>query len=209
MKKAIFIFVFGFIGCIKSEARKLEGTIVMDNETIKVVFNIPFAFLKAVPNYEMLQRKVKYFDDKGNKMTLRPGQAKEIRFSYKGKEIRMLSRYDEDGLTYNVPRDRNIFLKLEIDGKLKLFKYYYTENSPNVHDASTGPATNADSYRIERYILQNENGKLKRIKGLTFKRDMTEYFRDCPGLVHKIENKEFRKRDLELMVSFYNSNCGN
>jgi hypothetical protein len=56
-------------------------------------------------------------------------------------------------------------------------------------------------------ILQKGNGELKRPKGLTFKKDMINYFSDCPKLVEKIESKDFRKDDLESIVRFYNSNC--
>jgi len=37
--------------------------------------------------------------------------------------------------------------------------------------------------------------------------DLIEYFSDCPALVEKIENKDFHKKDLEFIVTFYNSNC--
>lgn len=76
-----------------------------------------------------------------------------------------------------------------------------------MYNASTGAMTGGYSYSVERYILQKDNGELKRLKGLTFKKDMVEYFCNCPALAEKIENKDFRKSDLEFIVRFYNSNC--
>ncbi len=51
------------------------------------------------------------------------------------------------------------------------------------------------------------DGELKRPKALAFKKDMVEYFSSCPALAEKIENKSFRKNDLEAIVTNYNSAC--
>ena len=41
-----------------------------------------------------------------------------------------------------------------------------------------------------------------------FKEKIINYFADCPELIKKIENKDFRMRDgLEQVVEFYNKNC--
>ena len=119
----------------------------------------------------------------------------------------MLSRYNSLGLGNIFSMSTNIFLKLETDGKLKLFNYYYTQSSPGMYNASTGAMTGGYSYSVERYILQKGDGELKRPKSLTFKKDMVEYFSYCPALVEKIESKYFRKNDLEFIVNYYNSNC--
>ena len=141
-----------------------------------MTFNIPFNFLSREPNYEKLQYKVKYFDPAGKKVVLKADNAKEIQFQFAGENVRMLSRYNSIGIGNIFSMSTHIFLKLEMDGKLK---------------------------------LQKENGELKRPKGMSFRKDMTEYFSDCPALVEKIEDKDFRKSDLEMMVNFYNSNCSN
>lgn len=77
-----------------------------------------------------------------------------------------------------------------------------------MYDASTGDMTGGNSINLERFVLQKGEGDLKRPKGLTFKKDMADYFSDCPALIEKIESKDFRKNDLEFVVRFYNSNCG-
>ena len=63
------------------------------------------------------------------------------------------------------------------------------------------------TFDVENYILQKEDGELKRIKSLTFKKDMIEYFSDCPKLIEKIDNKEFSKQDIKAISAFYNSDC--
>ncbi len=41
-----------------------------------------------------------------------------------------------------------------------------------------------------------------------FKNTASEYFKDCPELVKKIEDKTFKKDDIEEVVRFYNTHCG-
>lgn len=40
-----------------------------------------------------------------------------------------------------------------------------------------------------------------------FKKATTEFFKDCPSLVKKIEDKYFKKKDLVAMIKYYNSSC--
>lgn len=37
---------------------------------------------------------------------------------------------------------------------------------------------------------------------------MTAFFSDCPELVKKIEEKEFKQEELLKIVLFYNTQCG-
>ncbi len=219
MRKICILIVMGLVLTIKLEAKKIEGKIVLENDTIDVVFNIPVNFFTQEPNYEKLQNKVKYFDATGKKTSLRPDDAKEIQFKFEFENIRMVSRYNSLGLGNMFTTNSNIFLRIIIDGNLKLFMYYYTQRTPGMvsNAGSFGPSggftgtssfmTGGAAYSVERCILQKGNGELKRPKGLTFKNDMVEYFSDCPSLVKKIESKDFRKDDLNFIVEFYNKNC--
>ena len=208
MIRIILSIVIGLILTFKLEAKKIEGKILFENDTIDVTFNIPIKMFKQEPNYEKLQYKVKYFDSTGKKLTLRPDNAKEIQFKNENENVRMLSRYNSLRSGKFLLMSSNIFLKLLTDGELKLFNFYYTQSSPDMYDASTGDMTGGNSINLERFVLQKGEGDLKRPKGLTFKKDMADYFSDCPALIEKIESKDFRKNDLEFVVRFYNSNCG-
>jgi hypothetical protein len=42
---------------------------------------------------------------------------------------------------------------------------------------------------------------------MSFRKDMAEYFRECPELTRMIEEREFRKGELESIVTFYNTRC--
>lgn len=119
----------------------------------------------------------------------------------------MISRSNSIGLGNIFTQSSDIFLRIEIDGYLKLFYYHYTKSSPDMYNSSTGMTRGGYSYGAEKFILQKDDDELKRPKTMTFRKDMIEYFNDCPELVNKIESKEFSKRDLEEIVLFNNINC--
>jgi predicted Zn-ribbon and HTH transcriptional regulator len=207
MKYLTALVIITLIITTNLEAKKIEGIIYSENDTTNVIFSIPFRFLKKEPNYEKLQYKAKYWDSNGEKITLRPHHAKEIQFKHNHETIRMLSRHNSLGLLHPFSKSSNIFLKLKIDGTQKLFHYYYTQHAAGTNYNSSGMPSGGYSYSVERYVLQKGDEQIKRPSGLTFKKDMKEYFKDCKALVEKIDNKEFRRDDLDSMVEFYNSNC--
>lgn len=206
MKKIGLVLAFGVLLTFVGHAKKIDGKILFESDTIDVVFNVPIKFFSGEPDFQRLQFRVKYYDSEGLKHILKPDDAKEIQFSYKSESIRMISHYN----SINAPvytTSRNIFLKLQIDDKLKLYNYYYTQSSAGYYNAGTGVSSGGTYYTVEKYVLQKGNGALKRPKNLGFKNDMIAYFSDCPSLVEKIESKEFRKGDLEAIVAYYNLNC--
>jgi hypothetical protein len=207
MRRISLLIAMGWLLVFHAEAKKIQGKIVFANETKEVTFNIPVKFLTQEPNFEKLQYKVRYYDASGKKVTLRPTNAQEIQFTYKFKNIRMLSINNTLGLGSIFTNNTKIFLHLEMDGHLKLFRFYYTQNNGGMYNSATGGMTGGYSYTVENYILQKGNGELKRPRNLTFKKDMGEYFRECPKLVEMIESKDFKKGDLESIVRYYNSYC--
>lgn len=211
MKKLVILITITFFTLSGTYAEKIAGYFINKNgDTIHVLLKIPikFKFFTYEPNYEKLQWKVKYFDANNQKHILTPNQAKELCFKYYDKNIRMLSRYNNLRLRGSIFSDNTyLFLRLEIDGKLKLFNYYSTQSSPPMYNPSTGAMTGAGSYTIGRYILQKDNEKLFRPRGIYFRKDMSEFLSDCPDLVQKIEIKTYRNWDLEQIVKEYNEKC--
>jgi hypothetical protein len=207
MRKIVLLITIGVIFTFKLEAKKIEGKIFFEHDTMDVIFNIPVDLITEEPNFESLQQRVKYYDSEGKKHILRPDDAKEYRFKSYHREIRMISRKNtlESGRLFST--GNNIFLRLQVDGYLKLFNYYFTRTTAGTFNGPTGAMNSGTSYSSERYVLQKGDDVLKRTKGLNFKKDMQEYFSDCPKLAEKIENKEFRQYDLRSIVRFYNSQC--
>lgn len=200
----ILMLLFTFLN---SEARKVEGRIILNNnDTMYVTFNIPVNFLSGTVNFERLQYRVKYYGNDGKTIFLRPDDALEIQFRYPDEEVRMLSRKNTLGDKLFLV-SRNIFLKLEKDGDLKLFSYYFTRSSPGSYNASTGTMSPGYYYGVERYIFQIGTGELKRPRTLFFRKDMLEYLKGCPSLCEKIEKKDFGSNDVESIVDYYNKYC--
>lgn len=207
MKKVPVVLLLIFI-FVQADAKKIQGKIILNNdEAINVTFIIPVGFLRSGPNYEKLQTKVRYIDASNKKVMLGPDDAKEISFDFNGQKIRMQAVHDDLQLQSIFSTQNRIFLKLEIDGALKLFTSYFTKRSPGMYSASTGAMSGGMTYNGERYVLQKNNGSLFQPRGISFRKDMREYLSDCPELVRKIQNKDFRKGDMELIVIDYNKSC--
>ncbi|MEO8472593.1 MAG: hypothetical protein ABI477_10370 [Chryseolinea sp.] len=200
----ICVFVIGFSS--HAEAKKVEGKIIRRTGTETVIFNVPFKLLSSRPDIERMQYRIRYYDKFGKKMILKPGEAEEIQFAYKNEVVRMISISNDLGLQGTFSRSTFVFLRLEIDGPLRLFKYYQT-SSNNTGYYGAGISTGGGTYTTENLYLQKEGQKLKRPRTLNFRKDMADYLSDCPALVDRIRDKDFKRKDLEFIVMFYNKQC--
>ncbi len=201
---ALFIFVSNAL-----LAKRVKGFfITQNNDTANVNFNIPIDLLTGEPNMEILQWKIKYFDANNKKQTLKPSQAKEVFFTIDSKEVRMVSKLNNLGFIGSLFGDNSfIFLKIIVDGKMKLYNYYFSQGLPGRYDATKGITTVCTSYSAELFILQKDTAGLFKISWLSFKKDMIDYLSDCPELAKKVEGKTYRRNDMELIVNEYNREC--
>ena len=185
---------------------KTPGTIISNGESQNVTFDIKVPLLAGEPNFERLQYKVRYYDENGQKRTLRPDDADEIRFKLGGIQVRMISCANTFGAGSIFSTASRIFLRLELDGALKLYRYYFKQNNSG-YSAGAGAYVPGPTFTHDNLILQKGNGPLKHPRGLGWKKDMLEYFSDCPALREQIESKDLRRNDIEAMVLYYNRNC--
>lgn len=198
------LIIVGVLCFYSLEAKKIEGEILYTNDTIKVTFDIPiYAFGKIM--YEMVQYSIIYYDSLNNKMRIQADSAKEIRFTYGTENVRMLSKPTPVKMLSLRPYN-NIFLKLEMDGYIKIFKYYHTKTMTNYSKdrISTGSTS---MYGTESFYIQKGEGKLNLLNKFVYRKELFKYFNDCPDLVKKIENKEFRKKDIKSIIIYYNTKC--
>jgi len=195
MKKLLFLLLFVIAVCENSEAEDIKGKIIYRNDTVDVIFNIPTISITGKIKYTKLQNKVKYYDLAGKKVKLFPEDVVEIRFSYLNEDIRMLSVRDTHDFSDNFSKSKNIFLKLIIDGELKLFEYHFSDSSGEM------------TYVTTSYILKRNKGELWWPEQWAFRKDMVNYFSDCPELTRKIQEKEFEISDFVEIVKFYYANC--
>ncbi|MEO1033126.1 MAG: hypothetical protein AAFX55_17110 [Bacteroidota bacterium] len=114
------------------------------------------------------------------------------------------------------------FAELIVDGKVKLVgrTVSYTDKTMIHHGTSVDAGGTTITCPPEYSCLMQEHNDLlvvreghKAIKinqlslSKAFKQRASEFFSDCSSLVSKIENKEFKKKDLIAIVEYYNSNC--
>lgn len=182
---------------------KVAGQLIFNNgSSLDVTFLISMNGNDA--DYLKLQHKVKYLNRYGEKLEVRPDEAKEIRFQWGKQTIRMLSRYNNLPATGTFPSSSKIFLKLEMEGELSLYSFYYT--------LSTGQGSS--SVRQIAAVFQKKGGNIfapvnpgYRADPKLFNNQMKSYFKDCPEMVEKFNKEEFKIGQYSAMVVFYNSNC--
>jgi hypothetical protein len=131
--KQLFILCFILLcGKIDLKAEKIKGKIIYDKDTSHVVFNISIEIngSDSIVDYIPLQNSIQY-DSMGVKKYITPIKANEIQFTINGKLISMHSIANTLGpVDYSKPIPR-MFLKLELDGKARIFNYYYLKDQTN------------------------------------------------------------------------------
>jgi len=209
MKKSISIIAMLCLFLVNTEAKKIEGIIITANQdTMEVTLRISTSFFTGDINHVALQRKIKYIDENGKKRKIRANEAKEVRFTYQGDDIRLLSMPMSDVYTGLFNSSNKVFLHLKLDGPLRLFTYYSKTNNASSYNNNTGMWNGSGGTSVREVpLLQKGNDKVKKPNYFKFRKDMMSYLSDCPTLVAKLENKDFRRRDVYDMVWYYNSNC--
>ncbi|MCF6308507.1 MAG: hypothetical protein L3J09_11190 [Flavobacteriaceae bacterium] len=94
-----------------------------------------------------------------------------------------------------------------ISGKASL--YLRTQTSMGAPTGMGAPSTNTNT---SFYVLKDGQSIAKYIKGNNiaygkFKTNALKIFSDCNSLVTKIKNKDYKRKHLEDIVTFYNENC--
>jgi hypothetical protein len=172
---------------------KIEGLIINQNDSLLVTFNIPTNMIRTEPDFQRMQRSIKYYDINGKKKIIKPGDAEEIQFTMKNKLIRMLSRKMNFNTNKRYLLDSVMFLKLEEDGYLKLFSFHSLDMR----------STNGN----KSYLLQKGKDELKWVDTVRIKKDLIEYLADCNSVVEMINRYNFFLKGLVPIVEHYNSIC--
>lgn len=105
-------------------------------------------------------------------------------------------------------------MKVITKGKITLYKIVTEGNQFQNIGLPGQPNTFVSSYSYSNYYVGKEGSKLvKRLtsKGTLFDKNFRKaamaYFKDCPSLIKLIENRTYRKQDLEEIVKYYNEKC--
>ncbi|MDY0779999.1 hypothetical protein [Tenacibaculum sp. IB213877] len=105
-------------------------------------------------------------------------------------------------------------LKVVVVGKASLYKL---EHETSLGNPSTFPLSATYNYKGANFYIGNNESNLVEFIGAksitvgrkSIKKGLLKYFEDCPELVKKIKNKEYKNKDIVEAVEFYNSNCNN
>jgi len=198
MKKIILLTVFLVFLSLQSEARRVKGY-YLDNQmdTFYVTFNIHITPPNDVdPRY--LHNGLTFWDSNDNQRTLKPHQAKAFSFNYNKENHYFVSCQDYLNLSKHVVKKPStyLFLKLEVEGSMRLLSYSYSQN---VGIDFSVPTT--------IMIYQRRNDLLFVPKLVAHKKSLVKYFEDCPQVQSKIQSNIFGKGDEVEIVKAYNSFC--
>lgn len=178
-----------------AKAVKLPGYyITQDGERIEVTFSVPTLGFSSDIDFINLQHMIKY-NINNQEGELRPGQALEYGFDYKGNHIRMVFK-KASVVTFKdlIDSSKGIFLQLVEEGYMQYYDFVY---QPGLNNFKVKP----------KYVLQKEDGDLILINRMGFKRNLANYLSDCTILAEKIRNKLLDYKDIILIVREYNSFC--
>ncbi len=209
MNKNVILTLLFICFAITSFAAKIKGCFITNSgDTIHVVFRIPVGLFARTPNYEKLQWKITWFDSLNQAQTLRPGEVREYCFEYKSTPVRMVSMTNSlQASPSGFRHDQDIFLRLIIDGKLRLFKFYdysgYVENNPESPD----PILKETPGSIEIFLLQKSGGKVFQPGKNDFGESLRDYLSECPMVVESINSSTCRGDDLYKLVEMFNEVC--
>ncbi len=189
-----------------SAAKRVEGYIIMpEGDTLQAAFKVPFT-LTDRPNYWRIQRYVKMYDEYAEKehktIKIYPNTVRELGFEYKGELIKLRSVYDEWGTLHTDAYHYNdLFLKVEEEGPLTLYRYHY---KVYIWDFTEDIWDWYWTVRSKRYVMQKENGDLFAYRKWFFRKDVSRYLEECQEVANKIEDKQYRKANLKVIVNQYN-----
>ena len=198
MKKIILLIVFLASLSLQSHARKVKGYYLDSQlDTFHVTFNIHISPPNDV-DARYLHNGLTFWDSNDNQRILKPHQAKSFSFTYNNKDYNFISCQDYLNLSKHVVKKSStyLFLKLEVEGSMRLLSYTYTQH------------VGIDfSYSTTIMIYQRTNDLLFSPKPMAYKKSLVKYFADCPEVQDKIKSNFFGKGDDLEIVRVYNSFC--
>jgi len=209
MKNKLSILMLLMIGAlVQGQAKNFKGYVIYPNqEKTEVLVSVPMIQFSKRPDYQEMQSKITIIKD-NSPFGITPDQVLEVAFTYDEVLIRMISVRDELKLTSPFANLANVFLKLEEEGAVRLFRYYQVSNAPGAYNNQSGMSTANNARVADRFVVQRSNGPLVRLEGTSFKKDVAKFFHDCPDVIKRVKDKEYKKEDLELVVKRYNKVCG-
>ena len=210
MKKFLSLYILTCTFIFFSKAEKVKGFYVTNNhDTIKALLKIPYNAAFSIDfNFIKMQQEMEYINDAGEKITMTPNDFLAYGFEYydereeKDDTMVFVSKknifYRSTDFSDN---DSTIFLMQLVKGKLSLYNYY------SMSSVSAGFNYAANNVMHSTPVLEFLNQKLFTYNTNKFKSEMAKYLADCPIVLQKIEEKNYKNKQLHIVVELYNSLC--
>lgn len=211
MKQILFVLILSFSFMQFSKAEKIKGFYVTNNhDTIKALLKIPYNSTFSIDfNFVKMQQEMEYFNEAGEKISYTPNDILAYGFEYfderEEKDDTMLF-VSKKNIFYKATdfsdNDSTIFLMQLVKGKLSLYTYYSMSSGSAVFGAAPNNVTHSTP------ILEFSNQKIFTYNTYKFKTEMAKYLADCPLVLQKIEEKNYKNKHLHTVVELYNNLCG-
>jgi len=171
--------------------------ITFENDTINFKPQIVGFGEPERPYLDNLVWQIKYRDKDNEKCYLSPKVAKEVNFCFNGEKYKLIS-VNNTALLQSPANlsGKRYFAVLKIEGRMKLVKFHGLVRFAFYE-------SNFKSY----VLIKSENESLVWDLSGT-RKELMDFFSDCPILAGMIENKDKSVRSPEQITLFYNSFCG-
>lgn len=211
MKKNNFLLNFVLLlaslfysGSIHADNPKVKGYYINKNgETQNVLIEVYTSVFsdKIIAAYH--QSGFKCIDKKGKKIKVGVEDADQFGFIYQGEKYVFQYVPKKQGLDALGPVSEGTFCRLIVDGPCQLLV---------IGIQRSGPGSGIDDefvlWKNKEDVYLTRTGMRKLAISLNTL-SLEELFSDCPDLVSKIKNKQFKKDDdyYKNLVTFYNGSC--
>ena len=204
MKHFVFVllFVFNF-----SYGKNIEGYyITTNNKKYTKVFDIPVGVPSDEVNFQAIQFVLKYYDENNKKQKLDLEFIYEVGFEYNGEKIVLRKLRNELDLPPTLISDtRYILLKLIKEDIIS--EYSFSGTGYMLNPNGFGGSVSGSFYKYGSGILVKKDGTMVDPSTGSFRKKMREFFADCPVLVEKINNKVYKRNQIEEIIEYYKVNC--
>jgi hypothetical protein len=198
----VFLFVFNF-----SYSENIEGYyITTNNKKFTKVFDIPVEGISDEVNFQAIQFVLKYYDENNKKHKLDLEFIYEVGFEYNGEKIILRKLRNELDLAPNLISDkRYILLKLIKEDIIS--EYLFSRTGYMLNANGFGGSAMGSFYKYGSGILVKKDGTMVDPSIGSFRKKMREFFSDCPVLVEKINNKVYKRTQIDEVIEYYKVNC--
>jgi hypothetical protein len=172
--------------------RDVEGIIEFPDSTVKTTFRVPVRLFGKSLIYTSIQDGFRYRNARGKLRFLDPKRVKKVSFTYCNQDVELVSQ--------KIPGKGHLFLSKVESGRVNLYHYIIVSHSRDVNGFRR-----SEEHPI--YLIQRDGGSLERVREWRFRRQMREYFADCPALVEKLNNKTYNRYHLHRIVAHCNNMC--